>query len=96
VFNPTITYQVAPSVRRRVRFQYHDLTTDGYELAQRFRADERLRSVVLVALTGYASPGDRSRATAAGFDYHFSKSLDLNQFREIVGELHAASSRPAD
>ncbi|MDP9899023.1 ATP-binding protein [Variovorax ginsengisoli] len=45
----------------------------GYELARRMRANERWRSMVLIALTGYGQETDRQEALAAGFDAHFPK-----------------------
>jgi CheY-like chemotaxis protein len=50
--------------------------TDGYELARRFRQDERTRSVRLVALTGWGQDGDRARAREAGFDAHLTKPAE--------------------
>ena len=49
----------------------------GYELAQRFRRDPKLRAVRLVALTGYGQAEDRARALHAGFDDHLVKPVDL-------------------
>src|SRR5690606_3955990 len=56
---------------------------DGYEVARRLRADERLADVLLVALTGYTSTIDRQRATEAGFDYHLPKPPSIERMREI-------------
>jgi signal transduction histidine kinase/ActR/RegA family two-component response regulator len=50
--------------------------TDGYELARRFRQDERTRHVRLVALTGWGQDGDRARARDAGFDAHLTKPAE--------------------
>jgi signal transduction histidine kinase/CheY-like chemotaxis protein len=50
--------------------------TDGYELARRFREDERTRDVRLIALTGWGQDGDRARARAAGFDAHLTKPAE--------------------
>jgi CheY-like chemotaxis protein len=48
---------------------------DGYEVARRVR--EALdRPILLIALTGYGQPEDRSRAFAAGFDHHLTKPAD--------------------
>jgi CheY-like chemotaxis protein len=48
---------------------------DGYEVARRLR--EALDGlIVLIALTGYGQPEDRSRAFAAGFDHHLIKPAD--------------------
>jgi PAS domain S-box-containing protein len=46
---------------------------DGYEVARTLRGDPLLRSVRLIAVTGYAQPEDKARAEAAGFDGHLAK-----------------------
>jgi signal transduction histidine kinase/CheY-like chemotaxis protein len=62
---------------------------DGYAVARALRADGG-RRVALIALTGYASPEDRRRAAAAGFDHHLAKPADLD---ELVGLLARVSAR---
>ena len=57
---------------------------DGHELARRLRDDEALRDIVLVALTGYGTEGDRLEALDAGFDAHATKPVDLDRLREII------------
>jgi CheY-like chemotaxis protein len=51
---------------------------DGYEIARTLRADEGLRSIRLIALSGYAQPEDRQRAKEAGFDAHIPKPPSLD------------------
>jgi PAS domain S-box-containing protein len=46
---------------------------NGYEVARALRRDDALRSVRLVAVSGYARPEDRRRAADAGFDAHVAK-----------------------
>jgi PAS domain S-box-containing protein len=60
---------------------------DGYELAQRLRADPRLASIRLVALTGYGQAQDRQRALEAGFDEHLVKPIRTEQLGEIIRRL---------
>nr|WP_236519021.1 ATP-binding protein [Sandaracinus amylolyticus] len=52
--------------------------TDGYELMRtlRRRDDERARHVPALALTAFASDGDRRRAIDAGFQQHLSKPVE--------------------
>ena len=50
---------------------------DGYELARRLRQHPRLREVQIIAVTGYGAAADRARTTAAGFDHHCVKPVDL-------------------
>ncbi len=49
---------------------------NGYEVASVLRTDERLRSVKLIAVTGYGKASDRERTTQAGFDAHLVKPVD--------------------
>jgi signal transduction histidine kinase len=57
---------------------------DGYELAQRLRANPRLASVALIAVTGYGQESDRLRALEAGFDEHVVKPIDFERLREML------------
>ena len=49
---------------------------DGLELAQRVKADEATRDIVLVALTAFAMHGDEERIRNAGCDGYISKPID--------------------
>ena len=64
---------------------------DGYEVARTFRADEALKGVFLVALTGYALPEDLQRAANAGFERHLAKPPSPDQLEEL---LAMAPARP--
>lgn len=57
---------------------------DGFEVARRVRLDAGLDDVILLALTGYASESDKSRALAAGFDYHLTKPLSLDKLESFL------------
>lgn len=48
---------------------------NGYQLMERIRADGAHRDIVALALTAYASAGDREMAMHAGFDSHLSKPV---------------------
>lgn len=66
---------------------------DGIALARIFREDPGLRSVHLIALTGWGTPADRARTHAAGFEAHLVKPAG---HEELDGALRlVASSRPA-
>ena len=60
---------------------------DGYEVARAFRADEALKGVHLVALTGYAMPEDLERAVGAGFERHLAKPLSLEKIADALAGL---------
>jgi two-component system cell cycle response regulator DivK len=57
---------------------------DGVEALGRLRADERVSSVPVLALTAQAMEGDRERFLAAGFDGYMSKPVDIGEFIATV------------
>jgi len=57
---------------------------DGYGVAEAMRADAALRSVFLVALSGYTMPKDLAKARAAGFDQHLGKPPNLAKLNELL------------
>lgn len=67
---------------------------DGYEVAKRFRSDQSLRDVPLVAVTASVTGADREKALAAGFDEFVSKPIDPAEFLERIGEF--LQLRPAN
>ena len=68
---------------------------DGYEFARRLRADERLKQVFLVAVTGYASQEDIDRAFAAGFERHLPKPPNPEEVTRLLAELPPRAPSPA-
>jgi CheY-like chemotaxis protein/anti-sigma regulatory factor (Ser/Thr protein kinase) len=59
----------------------------GYELASRLRAMKA--DLHLVALTGYGQEEDRRRSTAAGFDVHLVKPVDLGKLQRDLEVLRS-------
>jgi CheY-like chemotaxis protein len=57
---------------------------DGFELADRLRAEPALKDLTLIALTGYAQEIDRDRTAAPGFDVHLAKPIDVHQVAELI------------
>jgi signal transduction histidine kinase len=60
---------------------------DGYEVARRIRNDPAFASSILVALTGWGQEEDRRRSSAAGFDHHLVKPVDIEVLEAV---LHSA------
>jgi len=67
---------------------------DGYDVARAFRADDALKGVYLVALSGYAQPEDVQRATEAGFDRHLAKPPNLESLEQTIARVPAAGVVP--
>ena len=67
---------------------------NGYEVARQVRI-LRGGGIVLVALTGYGQPSDRTDAEQAGFDHHLVKPVDLEKVIELLDALphHEAATR---
>jgi signal transduction histidine kinase/ActR/RegA family two-component response regulator len=68
---------------------------DGYEVARRIRRDPALERIVLIALTGYGTAEDKARSSAAGFDHHLVKPVDVDALRDLVARLEPAGCEPA-
>jgi two-component system CheB/CheR fusion protein len=62
---------------------------DGYEVARTLRKDRSFDAVHLVALSGYTQPGDREKATAAGFIRHVAKPVRLEALDRLFAGLPA-------
>ena len=60
---------------------------DGHELAGRLRGQAGTEHAVLIAITGYGQEEDREKAFAAGFDYHFTKPVDMEKLRGILADI---------
>ncbi|HEX2441364.1 MAG TPA: ATP-binding protein [Methylomirabilota bacterium] len=57
---------------------------DGLEVARRIRAREELRSLRLIAVTGYGQMEDVRQAIEAGFDAHLIKPVNLDQLLALL------------
>jgi CheY-like chemotaxis protein len=64
---------------------------DGLEVARRIHEREGLRSVTLIALTGWSQEDDRRRTRLAGIDYHLVKPADLNALQALLVSLEGSS-----
>jgi CheY-like chemotaxis protein len=65
---------------------------DGYEVARRFKSNEKLKDIFLIALTGYAQSEDLNLAKKSGFNQHLAKPItlaDLEQAFSIIPQFRA-------
>lgn len=58
---------------------------DGFEVANIMKADEALKHIPLVALTGYTRSKEYVRES--GFDMHIAKPVDLDVLKQVLSEL---------
>ena len=61
---------------------------DGYEVAERLRAEGPCEKSLIIAISGYGQAKDRSRSKEAGFDYHLVKPVDHGQ---LISLMHQRS-----
>jgi CheY-like chemotaxis protein len=57
---------------------------DGYEVGRRLRELPGLADVQLIAVTGYGQDADRQAASAAGFAFHLTKPVDLQELSRLM------------
>jgi CheY-like chemotaxis protein len=67
---------------------------DGYAVAHRLRGED-LGGDILVALTGYGEPQDRTRAQQAGFDRHLTKPVAPDALQELLRMASRSSASGA-
>ena len=60
---------------------------DGYEAIQIIRANPRLRSMPIIAVTAQAMLGDREKALNAGADKYISKPINVDLILEYLNEI---------
>jgi signal transduction histidine kinase/ActR/RegA family two-component response regulator len=64
---------------------------DGYEIARTVRQVPRLRSSLLVAVSGYGESADREKSRIAGFSHHLTKPADPMELADLIANGHHRS-----
>jgi PAS domain S-box-containing protein len=59
---------------------------DGYEVARRLRQLPEMQSTVIIAVSGYGAEADRKRSSAAGFNHHLTKPIELRALDKVISE----------
>ncbi|MGO9599547.1 MAG: PAS domain S-box protein [Isosphaeraceae bacterium] len=59
---------------------------NGFEVARRLKARSEFRSTRLLALSGWGQDKDREQSSAAGFEHHLVKPVDLDLLRELLSQ----------
>ena len=62
---------------------------NGYEVARVLRLSSEMRRTLLIALTGYGQPEDRSKSRTAGFDEHLVKPVEIEKLRKLLADHQA-------
>ena len=66
---------------------------DGFETCRRLREQEWGGRMIIVALTGWGQPHDRSASRGAGFDHHLVKPVDPAVLERVLADLSTRGSR---
>jgi PAS domain S-box-containing protein len=70
---------------------------DGYEATRRIKADERLRSIPVIALTAHAMKGDEQKVYDAGCDGYLTKPVNREELlSEIAQRLRTEAEAVAE
>jgi CheY-like chemotaxis protein len=64
---------------------------DGFAVVRRIRADPRLATLPVLAVTAYAMQGDREKVLNSGFDGYLTKPINA---QALQGELNRLASKP--
>jgi CheY-like chemotaxis protein len=60
---------------------------DGLSATRRIREDVRLQDVAIVAVSGYATAEDQTKALAAGCDGYITKPIDFDELYHLLNRL---------
>ena len=80
--------QMAGMVQPEIVFLDLDLPkVNGLEVARRLRAGSPVRTLLLVATTGFGQEEDRRRTAEAGFDHHLVKPIEPQMLRSLLATV---------
>jgi two-component system, chemotaxis family, CheB/CheR fusion protein len=60
---------------------------DGYDVAEEIRRQEQLKSIFLIALSGFGRPEDKEKSKSAGFNEHLTKPTDFDALIELINNF---------
>ena len=63
----------------------------GYEVAEKIRALPSGGELILIAFSGWGQEQDKQRARNAGFDYHFTKPLNIERLQEVLARTSSVT-----
>jgi CheY-like chemotaxis protein len=60
--------------------------TDGYEVARLIRQQPSGQAILMIAVTGWGQEADKQAAKNAGFDFHFTKPVELDRLLSVLNQ----------
>jgi two-component system, chemotaxis family, CheB/CheR fusion protein len=60
---------------------------DGYDVAEEIRRHDGLKSIFLIALSGFGRPEDKEKSKSAGFNEHLTKPTDFDALIELINNF---------
>jgi signal transduction histidine kinase/CheY-like chemotaxis protein len=69
---------------------------DGYQATAKLRADQRLASLPIIAMTAHATIEERQRCLAAGMNDHVAKPIDPSSLFDTVARFYNPVTRSRD
>lgn len=85
----SITRDAASPAPDLILMDIHLPGMDGLSVVRAMKADERTKTVPILALTAHAMRGDKDRFLEAGCDGYISKPIDVKTFLSAIGQYMA-------
>jgi signal transduction histidine kinase/DNA-binding response OmpR family regulator len=63
---------------------------DGFQVAQRLRAEPDNSAIIIVAVSGYGQEEHRTRSNLSGCDHHLVKPIEPAVISELLASLHSS------
>jgi CheY-like chemotaxis protein len=60
---------------------------DGFQVAEHMRADQALKNIPIIAISGYDNDMFLGRSGRAGFDHHLVKPVDFQTITSLLARL---------
>jgi CheY-like chemotaxis protein len=66
---------------------------DGWQVAEKIRHQNKGRTPLLIAISGYGSAADKRRSNQAGIDLHLTKPVDFAELKDVLKDTAESLTR---